>query len=504
MNASTRVVVNTFAQGLRTVIAVCITLYTSRVVLDSLGVNDFGIYSLVGGIMAMFAFIQNNLSTTTQRFLSYYQGRNDDTMVTKVFNNSICTQLLISVSLCLILFLCTEPIFSYVVKIPDEKIETAKIVYWIMLGSLFVNMQSTPYLAALVARENIVYSSIVQVLDALIKLPIALSLSCFAQHRLELYTFMLFLMMVINFLCYYIYCRKKYDKCKHFTFQSFDRKLFREMFSFMGWFVYGTLCITGRTQGIAILLNRFFSTAMNAAYGIGWQVNAQLSFLSNALTTAFNPRIIKTEGEGNRQKMFRLSEISCKFSFLLMSIISVPVIFHIDTILGLWLKEVPENTAMFCTFILIANQIDLISLNLKTANQAIGNVKAYNFFTNTTKLLTVIFVYIVLKKSADPTNVMIVFVIFELICALIRFVVLRITDKLPVKQFIRNVILPVMPSLIINVIVCRFISTYMDGILFLVTGIVSAITVSAVTYLICLKSDEKEIIDSTIIKVLKR
>ncbi len=504
MKSSTRIAVNTLAQYIRSFISVCITLYTSRVVLHSLGVDDYGIYALIAGVTAMFAFIQNNLSSTTQRYLSYHQGRGDNAMVLKVFNNSICTQLMISVALCAILAALTGPIFSHLISIPDDRMQTARIVYWIMLASLFFNMQSTPYLAALIARENIVYSSAVQILDAFIKVPIALSLARFAAHRLEWYAFLMFLITVLNFLCYLIFCRFRYDECKHFTFKSFDKSLFGEMFSFMGWSVYGSLSVVGRTQGIAILLNNFFTTAMNAAYGIGGQVCGQLAFLSNSLTTAFNPRIIKTEGAGDRQKMFRLSEISCKFSFLLMSMVSIPLIIHMDTILHLWLKEVPDHTAMFCTMILLANQLDLVTMNLGAANRAIGNVKVYNLWTYTPKLLTVLFAFIVLKLGMGAAAVMVAFVVMEFISAIIRLYVMHFTSGLSVARFARNVILPILLPVIVNVAVCLLIAPHLPGWLFLVTCCVSVILTAATTYFLALRPDEKTIVDDLLRKVFRR
>ena len=176
MNSSTRVAVNTSIQYVRTFITVIITLYTSRVILANLGVEDYGIYSLIGGVIAMLAFIQNNLARTTQRYLSYYQGKGDFQYVTKIFNNSVCTQLAVAVFLCGILALLTNPVILHLVNIPANKIEAATWVYWLMLVSLFINLQSSPYLAALIARENMVFSSIVQILDAILKVPVALSL----------------------------------------------------------------------------------------------------------------------------------------------------------------------------------------------------------------------------------------------------------------------------------------------------------------------------------------
>ena len=169
MKSSSRVVVNTLAQYIRTVLTIIIVLYTSRVVLANLGVDDFGIFSLVGGVISMLAFVRRNLSKTIQRFLSYYQGKKDQGMVIKIFNNSICTQLIISLSICFVLLLCTPLIFEHLLNIKPERIDAAKIVYFVMLVNLFFHMMSAPYGAALIARENIVFSSIVSIVDAVLK-----------------------------------------------------------------------------------------------------------------------------------------------------------------------------------------------------------------------------------------------------------------------------------------------------------------------------------------------
>lgn len=504
MNSSTRVAVNTSIQYVRTFITVIITLYTSRVILANLGVEDYGIYSLIGGVITMLAFIQNNLARTTQRYLSYYQGKGDFQYVTKIFNNSVCTQIAVAVFLCGILALLTNPVILHLVNIPANKIEAAKWVYWLMLVSLFINLQSAPYLAALIARENMVFSSIVQILDAILKIPVALSLIWISENKLEWYSFMSLLIVALNFICYYIFCIRKYDECRYFTLRSFDIKLSKEMLSFMGWNVYGTVCIMGRTQGTAILLNRFFGPSINAAFGIGGQVSGQMGFLSNALTTAINPQIIKAEGGGNRKKMLRLCEISCKFSFLLMSMVSVPAVIYMPTILNIWLEEVPQHTSMFCIFILIANQIDLLTLTLNTANQAIGNVKTYNICVNTIKALTLVFIYFALKQDTHPAMAMIVYVIFEAICASARLIFLKINVQMSVSQYLNNVFFSIIPPLAINIAVCYLISPWFPSWGGLVVGCISIAITGLTTYLFGLKIDEREIINAMAVKIIKR
>lgn len=504
MTSASRVTINTLAQYTRTVLTAVIVFYTSRVVLENLGEDDFGIYSLVGGVITMLAFIQRNLSKTIQRFLSYYHGSGDKEMVIKIFNNSVCTQLIISFTLCGILFLCTPLIFEHLLNIAPDRIEAAKTVYYLMLVNLFFGMQSAPYGAALIARENIVFSSVVSVIDAILKIPVALSLIYISQNKLEWYSIMMAFIVILNYLAYWLYCKHKYNECRHFSFRNFDSKLFFEMFSFMGWGIYGMMCLTARTQGIAILLNRFFTTAINAAFGLGGQVAGQVQFLSSALTTAINPQIIKAEGSGNRQRMFRLAEISCKISFLLMSMLAVPAIIYMDDLLTIWLKKVPDYTCMFCRMIILAELIDLTTLNLNTANQAIGNVKVYSICINTIKVLTLPVVWIILWYGMQPFEAMIVYVIFEAICASSRIIFLHININLSISHYCRNVFAGILPTFLINLLACHLASQFLSGWPFLVGFIISVMVTCTAAWAFGLKDDEKVVILNIARKISKK
>ena len=242
--------------------------------------------------------------------------------------------------------------------------------------------------------------------------------------------------------------------------------------------------------------------------------NAQLSSSDNENEENAHPeieqgstdsdQIIKAEGGGNRKKMLRLCEISCKFSFLLMSMVSVPAVIYMPTILNIWLEEVPQYTSMFCIFILIANQVDLLTLTLNTANQAIGNVKTYNICVNTIKALTLVFIYFALKQDTHPAVAMIVYVIFEAICASARLIFLKINVQMSVSQYLNNVFFSIIPPLAINIAVCYFISPWFPDWGVLVVGCISIAITGLTTYLFGLKIDEREIINAMAVKIIKR
>lgn len=503
MQESSRVVINTTVQYFRSIVSVIITLYTSRIVLYNLGVDDFGIYSLIAGVITMFSFIQSSLAKTTQRYLSYHYGKRNKQIVIEIFNNSVITQLIIALILCGLLVLLSSFVFNKMIVIPLERLDAAKIVYYIMIGSLFCNLLSTPYLATLISRENIIYSSVVQIIDAFLKIPIAISLVYISDNKLEYYSLFCFFLVFFNLLLYYTYCISFYDECKHFSFRSFKISLFKDMFSFAGWNVYSTMCIVGRGQGIAVLLNNFYSTAINAAYSIGNQVSSQIAFLSNSLTTAINPQIMKAEGSGDRYRMIRLSELSCKYSFLLMSMASIPAIIYMPTILSIWLKEVPEHSVMFCRMILLAIQIDLISMNLSSTNQAIGNIRNFVLFIQTAKVVTLPTVYVALRLGGSPFIVMVIYVVFEFLCAVLRVGYLKYDINMSVKHYVKNVVFACLSISFINALICFLISKYLNGWFFLITCFISIIVTMVLILLIGMNPDEK-IIFTRLINKLRR
>ena len=491
MDAASRVAVNTIAQYVKTVFSVVVSLYTSRIILDNLGISDFGIYDLVGGIIALFSFVNLTLSTTTQRYLSYHQGKNDLPMSIKIFNNSFITQIAIAGFLCLLMLSLTHPIFDHLLRIEPERIHAAYFVYYCMVATLFLNFLSVPYQALLIAHENIVYSSIVVMCESVLKIPVAFSLAWAPFDRLEWYALCVLLMFVPTFFAYYIYCRKKYVECQHVTMRSFDKNLFKEMFSFTGWTLYGTACVVGRNRGLAIIINNFFTTAMNGAMGIGNQVSGYLSFLSTSLTNSMRPQIVKAEGAGNRKKMLRLSEICCKASLVLMTLIAMPAIFEMDDLMALWLVDVPAYAVFFARAFVLSAWIDQFTVGLSVANAAVGNVKAFQVVTNTVKVLALPVIIVFLKIGFAVEYVMAVYILFEIICSCIRLFMLRRSVGLSIKSFGRNVVIPLIVPILATGCACFYLSPMFDGWKCLFSFVISPILVLSLTYVMGLKEDEK-------------
>lgn len=491
MTGSKKVFINTIVQYLRSIINILVTLYVTRVVLLNLGVEDYGIYSLIGGLLSMLSFVQLSLSSTTLRFLSYYQGENDLKRMKEVFNNSILTQLLFSFIVILILLILKGYLFESFLNIPLNKIEVSKQVFNIMIISLLPTMLSTPLIATIVSHEDIVYSTLVSLLDSILKIPIAIFIAHVTCDRLLFYSSMLLILQFINISLYILFCRKYKEVCFPNIF-TFSFSLFKKMFGFVTWIIYDTGCVIGRMQGISLILNRTFGTVANASYGIAWNITGQLSFLSSSIQNAIKPRIIRSEGEGNRQYMLYLSELTCKVSFLLLALIAIPSIFEMETLLYIWLKEVPKYSVFFCQMALLSNLIDQLTIGFFFANQAIGKLKYYSLSVSTIKLLCIPLVLICLHYNKDIHYVMIAFVFVEFLSAIARIPFLHKTGGLKYSSFFKDVITRILLPTIASVIICFIVkNTIHCNFRFIFTFFFSSIGMIFIACYCALTLDEK-------------
>lgn len=502
MNRTNRIVFNTGIQYLKTFLNVVIMLYTSRLVLDALGVDDFGIYSLVGGIVSMLTFIQGSLTTTTQRYLSYYQGQKDMGKQILYFNNSIIIQIALSTVLCLLMIGVMDWLFDVVIYISPNRIEAAKFVYACTIVTLFFNMACSPFLAVLIAHENILYSSIVQIADTILKLPIAIALYYLSAGRLEFFAAGLSSLYILNFALYFLYCIRKYNECTKFSFRSYSNQVARNIFSFMGWTFYGTGCTVFKNQGLAIVINRFIGTAANSAFGIALQMSGQIYAISLAIMTAIRPQIARSEGEGDRNRVYRMADISSKYSFFLLSLFSLPTIFEMDALLGIWLKKVPEYTTLFCQFILLDLLFNALTSGHEESNRAIGNLKWFTLITNSVRIFIPIVAFLLFKYTVCSIHtILIVSIGIILLGAFLRIIYFKIIYSYSIKCYLKNVLLRIAPSAAIGILVGYYASCLLN---FIITYMVSMFLMSFVFYYTGLLDKEKLAIKAITTKLIKK
>lgn len=504
MDAKTRIIVNTSAQYIKTIVSGVITLYSSRVILSSLGVDDFGIYTLVAGVVMMLSFLTNALSSTTQRFISYYQGSGEMPKVKAALTNSLCIHAVLGLIFAVLFLTLTPFLFNGFLNISSSRIGAATSIYFAVISTLFVSFLNAPYRAVLISHENIVYISVIDTLDASLKLLIALSLSWVGFDKLVFYGWALLIIQLFDLVASALFCYIKYEECTWPRFGEISRPYMKGLMSFAGWNIYSLACTYGRTQGIAIVLNKFLGTAVNAAYGIGIQLTSYANYMSESLLNAIRPQIIKAEGAEEREKMFLLSEKASKFSFFLLSLLSIPCVFEMPQLLHLWLGTYPQESQVFCQCFLLASLVDSLTIGLHTANQAIGNLKRFALVINTTKLFTLPIALLLLNMGYGAKAVGISYVAIEFLCALLRMYVMR-PDSLDVRRFLHNVFgkitIPLMAYLIIVCIIEIFVTSNYRA---LITFASSLLIYTPLIYIFGLERNEQELISSIINKLFKK
>lgn len=446
MDSTKRIIVNTAAQYAKAVINTCLALFSTRLVLDALTVADFGIYALVAGVVSMLGFITNALVITTQRYISFYHGRGDIGYVKKLFSNSLLLHILLSLTIAGILVAIKGWLFDSVLTIDPSRIDTAINVYYITTFILFVTILMAPFKALFIARENIVFISVVEICDSVIKLLLVIGLAYIDADKLLVYAFMMASIQLLNLLVFSSYAKLRFTECSlTVRRRDVDRQAMAQLVGFAGWTTYGAGALAARNQGINIIINHFAGTVANAAYGVAAQVNAAIFFVSSSIVNAMNPQIMQAEGEGDRQRVLKLAGQESKYSAILLSIAAIPMLFEMPTILSLWLKEVPENTAMFCTFTLASCLVDQFTIGLNAVNQAQGKIGTYSMLMFTPKLIVLPIAWWLLQTGWSLVSVMWAYIIVEAIVAAIRIPFMKATAGLDVSAYIRHTVLPLLP-----------------------------------------------------------
>lgn len=458
MQASNRIIVNTLAQYIRTVANVLLSLYSVRLVFDLLGVEDYGIYALVAGVISMLSFFTNSLVSSTQRFLSVTQGRGNLDELKKVFSNSLLLHILIGFVVLLVLGALTPLLFNGFLNIPAERVNAAKVVYLIVLLMVYSSFLAAPYKALLVSRENIVYTSVIEMLDGVLKVVLVLFLYHIPYDKLIAYGWIMLAISLFSLFAFAVYGHRKYEECIRPRLSLFSRTYMVSLFKFTGWTTYSTLSIAIRNQGFAIVLNKLLGTAVNAAYGIGMQVCGMLSFINSSFNNAVAPQLMSSEGGGDRERMWRLAQVGSKFPFLLLAMIGIPAMFEMQTLLHLWLGNVPPYTVMFaCTF-LIMQMIDQMTSGLGLANKAIGNIGFYTVVTYTPKLLILPLGWFILHLGYDMEIVCALMIVIELVCTILRIPLLNRMEGFKPWRFVQDVFLRTMPPVVFCVMICTLVS----------------------------------------------
>lgn len=486
------------------ILAMGISLYTSRIVLAQLGITDFGIYNVVGGIVAMFSVLNSAMAGSTQRYLTFELGRNDNKRVNIVFNTSVQIHLLIALSVVIITetfglwFLDTE------MNIPADRMSAAHWVFQFSILSMVVSFLNVPYTALIIAHEKMSAFAYISILEVCLKLGVAFLLIISPIEKLKFYAILTFLCPLAVRICYWHYCNKNFEVSK--LKKIFDWRLFKEMSSFAGWGLFGQLASMGATQGVNILLNVFFGPVVNAARGVAVQVQAAVTQFSINFQTAINPQITKNYANSNFEDMHELMYRSSKMSFFLLYALALPIIIEAPFILNLWLTDVPEHTVAFIRIILWITIIDAVANPLMVAASASGKIKKYQSVIGGLLLSIVPIAYLVLKLGGNPTSAFLVHLLICIIAFISRiYIVVPLTHISPIiffKKVIMRCIAVGIISLVIPIILYFSVADCTINNIAII--IFSILSVCVVSYYLGLDRREQVYLNNTIVKLKKK
>ena len=414
MQAAHRVAKNTGILYIRMAITVFISLYSTRLILAALGVADFGLFNVVGGVIAMLGFLNSSMAGATQRFMSFAQGAGDVEKVKRIFNMSTILHAIIAILMVLVMEFAGYFFFNGVLNIATDRIEMAKIIYHFMVASTFFTVLSVPYEAVITSHENMMVYAILGIVEAALKLGIALYITYSAFDHLVAYGFLMASLSILLLILKRIYCHRYYLECV-LNFRSYyDKGLLQEISSFAGWSLLGSTTSMGAFYGQTLVLNVFFGTAVNAAQGIAAQISGQLGVFALTLTKALNPLIDKSEGAGNRDMMLKATLMGTKISFFLLSFLYVPFLIEMPFLLHLWLKNVPEYTIIFCRLLLLRNLIEQFFIPLTNAIAAVGNIKTYQKISAILNVIPILLAFTFFSIGFPPYSIYLAFILFSI------------------------------------------------------------------------------------------
>lgn len=487
-----RLAKNTMLLYFRMILMLGINLYTSRIVLEALGIEDFGIYNVVGGIVVLLGFLSDGMTASTKRFLSYELGRGDQKRLHEVFVTSIHIYLLIAIVIVVLgetvgLWFVTEKMV-----IPPERMTAALWCYHISIFTAVVNVLYYPYVSAIVVHEEMSSFAYIAILDAVLKLLLVYLLLVIGYDHLIVYAVLYALEKMLIRSVYNIYCVRHFEECKYRWF--FEKELFKKMAAFAGWKMWGNLSLSCYLQGLNILLNLFFGPVVNAARSTAYYVQGAIGNFAQNFQKAMDPQIMKTYASGQLAVTHRLIFKATRLTFCLLFILCLPLIAETHTVLGLWLKEVPEGSATFLRLLLMALMVEQISTALVTALAATGNIKKYESILGIIMISILPISYVVLKMGGAPWSV---FVVYLIIIVMAFFVILHITLpplELHLTDYIRNAILPCamvfFPSLIVPLVMKMLLEpSLLSSIINIALTVIST---TVICFTLGLQADEKE------------
>lgn len=501
---SKRIAKNTLLLYIRLIFTMAVGLFTSRVILATLGVEDYGVYNVVAGFVMMFSFFTSSLGAAISRFLTYELGKGESGKLQRIFSTSVNVQLLLSLAILILAEAIGVWFVNHKLNIPVDRLYAANWAFQCAILSFIFNLISVPYNAAIIAHERMSAFAYISILEVTLKLVIVYVLYISPIDKLITYSILFATVSLIIRLVYGGYCRKHFAECRYQA--VIDKPMLKEITGFAGWNLLGSGAYLFNTQGVNIVMNLFFGVTVNAARGIATQVEGVVRQFVTNFTTALNPQITKSYAAGNMEYMYTLVCRGAKYSYFLMLVFAVPFMFEADIILKLWLDKVPEYTSIFLRLTMIGTLCDVLGNSTANACWATGKVKTYYLWVGSIGSLVFFISYGLFALGFPVYTSYVVFIVIYVTLIFVKLYIIKGLIDFPVTMFYKETLLRILP-----VTVCTFmITSFSYGILeestgrMLFTVLLSTIALGISTFLFGLEQSERQIVKNKIVYFKKR
>mgnify|MGYP000946292560 CR=1 FL=1 len=486
-----RIAKNTLFLYTRNILIMAVSLFTVRIVLKTLGAEDYGIQNVVGGIVAMLSFFSSTMVSASMRFFAFELGRKNYKRLNQFFKLSVFTYLGFGI----VVLLIAETVGLWFIKthltIPENRMEAAMWVYQFSIGSFILQMFVVPFNSMIIAHEKMNIYAYVSIAEAILKLVIVYLLLVINADKLKVYSVLLFIVTIIISLTYIIYSSRKYKECKLSFF--WNTEMFKELISYSGWSLFGSLAGMIRNQGINILLNIFFNPVVNAARAIAFQINSTINLFVTNFFQAVRPQITKQYALGENQEMMKLVFRSSKFCYYLILLFAVPILLETPYILNLWLNDVPEYTVLFTRLIVITTMIESISYPLMSAISATGKIKGFQIFVGGLLILNLPISYLFLKHGYPPQATMYIAMGIAVIAQIGRTMFMVKIQNMSIITYLKDIILIILSVTIVAWLLPYILTLIMDEgfIRLAVLSLVSIFSCILSIYIIGITNEER-------------
>jgi O-antigen/teichoic acid export membrane protein len=493
-----RIAKNTLFLYLRMVVTMAVTLYTSRVVLSVLGIEDYGVYSLIFGFVVLLGFLQTAMTSSAQRFITFELGRGDDKQVNRVFSMSVTVHITISI----IILLLSETIGLWFINnqlnIPEDRIIAANWIYQFSIFIFITSILRTPYNATIIAYENMSFYAYVSIVETILKLSAVFLLIFLQTDKLITYGLLLLFVSINVSIAYVFYCKKKFNIC-NYEF-NWDKGLYWELMNFSGWSMLTGIANVGAQQGGNILMNIYGTLVANASFGIANQVSQAVYAFSSSFQKAFYPQITKMYAADDKENLKNLVFRSSLFSYYLILIIAIPFLINAETVLNLWLKNVPHYAVSFCILMVVYQMIDASQAPLNILISSTGRIKNYNIWLSSFIFLNIPISWYLLSIGKPPYFVLIIRVSLNILTSIFRTIYIKSFMGFPSHEYFIKIVLKVMPVTVLSLLISSLSKNIFTSDLFsfIGTSIISFFLTIALIYLIGINPVERSFIKKII------